>query len=105
MALLVFLSGGAEMLKNSVQLQELDDSLCVETIVQVQGGAVSFVRGAVCMQCGDLVVSTSVLRTGVAPIYPSFICILRVLQCAHLVCVPSQLSSKGRSILPAFLRH
>lgn len=29
--------GGAEMLKNSVQLQELVDSLCTETIVRVQG--------------------------------------------------------------------
>lgn len=55
------------MLRNSVQLQELVDSLCVDTIVQVQGSAVSFVRGAGCMQLGDLMVSTSVLRMGWLP--------------------------------------
>lgn len=64
-------------MKHSVQLQELVDSLCVETIVHVQGGAVPFVRGAGCMQHGDLRVSISVLQEGVVPIYHSFICILK----------------------------
>lgn len=88
MALLGFLSGGgAEVLKNSVKLQEFVDSLCVETTVQVQGGAVSFVRGAGCMQCGDLMVSTSVLRAGVVPIYHSFICILKGSPSVQTLCV------------------
>lgn len=65
-ALLGFLGGGdAEIQKKLVQLQELVDSLCVETIVHVQGGSGPFVRGAGCMQHGDLMVSISVLREGV----------------------------------------
>lgn len=102
-ALLGFLGGGgAEILKNCVQLQELVDSLCVKTIVHVQGGAVPFVRGAGCMQRGDIMVSISVLGEGVVPIYHSFICILKGSPIVQTLCLflPSQAPKEG-----AFCQH